>query len=256
MRSCSRVGRRTPMFLTISDNWTPVFGEPYVPAHFWEHISNNARSEHGRAILFKNLAAAVIHSVTSTSAVFEVLSSGYKSLGVVPWGAFWDCSYASVITFLRKVDPVQAFLSLEEYLNCHVTNPGYYFYKNEEYLLKKNLGLETIPDTVSEPVLGYKGVRFNLRSIKGDKTYTLGQWEEMKIPIVMCRDGFHFSKRLTDAKLWAQEANRFFLVEASGRVYDSFDKTKSVASKIRLVRELRPEEIKTILAKEKGVKNE
>ena len=89
-------------------------------------------------------------------------------------------------------------------------------------------------------VKGYKGMDANMKC-RGMQ-YKVGKTYHAEGTVIMCVNGFHFCRRLTDVfEFYDNEnGNRFFEVEAD-EVYK--DKKKSVASEIRIIKELTEEEV-------------
>ena len=93
---------------------------------------------------------------------------------------------------------------------------------------------------------GYKGLDEDMVAIHGDEMqYELEKWYEVDGKIKPCENGFHFCKKLEDTH-WYYNLfeSRLFEIEADGEVMEAGD-TKMVCSKIRLVREILPEEWQT-----------
>ena len=87
---------------------------------------------------------------------------------------------------------------------------------------------------------GYKALSPSMAAICGNGMhYEIGKWYEVDGEIKPCENGFHFCKKLEDSH-WYYNLfeSRLFEIEADGEVID----TKMVCSRIRLVREILPEE--------------
>ena len=84
-------------------------------------------------------------------------------------------------------------------------------------------------------VKGYKGMRSDM-TCRGMQ-YEIGKTYHAEGTVELCRNGFHFCKKLTDVfDFYGREnGNRFFEVEAEEVDNDG---AKSVASSIRIIREL------------------
>jgi len=93
---------------------------------------------------------------------------------------------------------------------------------------------------------GYKALSPSMAAICGNGMhYEIGKWYEVDGEIKPCENGFHFCKKLEDTH-WYYNLfeSRLFEIEADGEVMEAGD-TKMVCSKIRLVREILPEEWQT-----------
>ena len=76
-------------------------------------------------------------------------------------------------------------------------------------------------------------------------TYELGKWYEVDGEIKPCENGFHFCRKLEDIQEYYDLFHsRLFEIEADGKIMEASN-TKMVCSKIRLVREILPEEWQT-----------
>ena len=84
--------------------------------------------------------------------------------------------------------------------------------------------------------IGYKFLIDSMESSKGDcGTWELGVWKEHGNKLKMCDSGFHASPTCLDSLEYAY-GNRWFIVEAKGRILHNKD--KFVASRMRIVREI------------------
>ena len=95
-------------------------------------------------------------------------------------------------------------------------------------------------------VKGYKALSPNMAAIYGNgMTYELGKWYEVDGEIKPCENGFHFCRKLEDIQEYYDLFHsRLFEIEADGKIMEASN-TKMVCSKIRLVREILPEEWQT-----------
>ena len=95
-------------------------------------------------------------------------------------------------------------------------------------------------------VKGYKALSPNMATIYGNgMTYELGKWYEVDGEIEPCENGFHFCRKLEDThRYYNLFKSRLFEIEADGKIMEASN-TKMVCSKIRLVREILPEEWQT-----------
>ena len=93
---------------------------------------------------------------------------------------------------------------------------------------------------------GYKGLDEDMNAILGDGMhYELGKWYEVDGKIKPCKNGFHFCKKLEDThRYYDLFHSRLFEIEADGKIMEASN-TKMVCSRIRLVREILPEEWQT-----------
>lgn len=88
-------------------------------------------------------------------------------------------------------------------------------------------------------VTGYKALNADMSAACGNMTYEAGKWYEIEGELKMCENGFHFCKNILDLpKYWSVYCNqtRIFEVEADRVLMN--EATKTVAEKIRLVREI------------------
>lgn len=95
---------------------------------------------------------------------------------------------------------------------------------------------ERILFETKQKMRGYKGMDKNMQC-RGTQ-YKVGESYHIDGHIGICERGFHFCKELYDVVQFYPRANgnRFFEVEASGRVIEGGD--KCVASDLKIVREL------------------
>jgi hypothetical protein len=102
------------------------------------------------------------------------------------------------------------------------------------------------------PMRGYKGFDKDLCCCPGGNImqYEVGKEYEIQGELRMCINGFHFCKKLSDVFYHYQNngRNRFCEVEALGKI-ESFSH-KFCTSKIRIIRELSPSEVGSIVASE------
>ena len=102
------------------------------------------------------------------------------------------------------------------------------------------------------PMRGYKGFDMNLCCCpdRVSMQYEVGKEYEIQGELRMCTNGFHFCRKLSDVFYHYQNngRNRFCEVEAFGEI-ESFGH-KSCTSKIRIIRELSPAEVGSIVASE------
>ena len=96
-------------------------------------------------------------------------------------------------------------------------------------------------------VKGYKALDEDMKAIFGDGMhYELGKWYEVDGKIKPCKNGFHFCRKLEDIHgYYDLFHSRLFEIEADGKIMEACDATKMVCSRIRLVREILPEEWQT-----------
>ena len=91
---------------------------------------------------------------------------------------------------------------------------------------------------------GYKALSPSMAAICGNGMhYEIGKWYEVDGEIKPCENGFHFCRKLEDTH-WYYNLfeSRLFEIEADGEVMEAASDTKMVCSRIRLVREILPEE--------------
>ena len=95
-------------------------------------------------------------------------------------------------------------------------------------------------------VKGYKALDEDMKAILGDGMhYEIGKWYEVDGEIKPCENGFHFCRKLEDIHgYYDLFHSRLFEIEADGKIMEASN-TKMVCSKIRLVREILPEEWQT-----------
>ena len=95
-------------------------------------------------------------------------------------------------------------------------------------------------------VKGYKALSPNMAAIYGNgMTYELGKWYEVDGEIKPCENGFHFCRKLEDThRYYNLFKSRLFEIEADGKIMEASN-TKMVCSRIRLLREILPEEWQT-----------
>ena len=73
--------------------------------------------------------------------------------------------------------------------------------------------------------------------------YEIGKWYEVDGEIKPCENGFHFCRKLEDIQEYYDLFHsRLFEIEADGKIMEAASDTKMVCSRIRLVREILPEE--------------
>ena len=96
-------------------------------------------------------------------------------------------------------------------------------------------------------VKGYKALDSSMRATYGNgMTYEIGKWYEVNGKVKPCKNGFHFCKKLEDTYgYYNLFESRLFEIEADGEIMDAVGNIKTVCSKIRLVREILPEEWQT-----------
>ena len=85
-------------------------------------------------------------------------------------------------------------------------------------------------------IKGYKFVSDNLKSKEGNCEWVVGEWKKHKGNLKLCSSGFHACVHPFDA-LKYNYGNRFFLVEAKGKIIYGDD--KFVASEMRLLKEVK-----------------
>jgi hypothetical protein len=99
----------------------------------------------------------------------------------------------------------------------------------------------------TKPVKGYKAFQFDLSCRPNGNVvkYRVGRGYTLEGPPVLCQRGFHFCPRLYDVFMWYGWVFdiRVCEVEAAGRRVESPDGRKCCTDRIRIVRELSPEEI-------------
>ena len=83
--------------------------------------------------------------------------------------------------------------------------------------------------------IGYKWLTSNMRSMRGNLTWKLGEWKKYSGKLKICKRGLHASPTPLDSLEYIY-GNRWFIVEYSGNVIKEDD--KFVASKMRIVKEL------------------
>ena len=83
---------------------------------------------------------------------------------------------------------------------------------------------------------GYKFVTANMKSREGNITWKLGEWQKHEGNIVPCESGFHACQEPRDAFENYIYGDRFFIVEARGKIKKEND--KFVASEMRLISEV------------------
>ena len=95
-------------------------------------------------------------------------------------------------------------------------------------------------------IKGYKALSPNMAAIYGNgMQYELGKWYEVDGEIKPCKNGFHFCRKLEDIQgNYDLFHSRLFEIEAGGKVTKA-SRTVMVCSRIRLVREILPEEWQT-----------
>ena len=95
-------------------------------------------------------------------------------------------------------------------------------------------------------VKGYKALDEDMKAIFGDGMhYEIGKWYEVDGEIKPCENGFHFCRKLEDThRYYNLFKSRLFEIEADRKIMEASN-TKMVCSKIRLVREILPEEWQT-----------
>jgi len=102
------------------------------------------------------------------------------------------------------------------------------------------------------PMRGYKGFDKDLCCCpdKISMQYEVGKEYEIQGELRMCSNGFHFCKKLSDVFYHYPNKgrNRYCEVEALGKI-ESFSH-KFCTSKIRIIRELSPSEVGSIVASE------
>lgn len=100
-----------------------------------------------------------------------------------------------------------------------------------------------LPPTVKRPVRGFKALNKDMRPGWGPSgvSYEVGRQYDMGGLVAPCNRGYHFCEDLTRVFSFYEVGSRVFEVEASGRVVKAG--MKSVASRIRLVREIVREEL-------------
>ena len=102
-------------------------------------------------------------------------------------------------------------------------------------------------------VKGYKALDSNMRTIYGNgMTYELGKWYKINGKIKPCKNGFHFCEKIENIQVYYNLFHsRLFEIEADGEIRDACNYivesigTVTVCSRIRLVREILPEEWQT-----------
>ena len=87
-----------------------------------------------------------------------------------------------------------------------------------------------------EKIIGYKFLTSNMKSRHGNITWKLGEWQKHKGKIKLCELGFHAYQEPRDAFINYIYGERFFIVEARGKV--KTDQDMFVASEMRLIREV------------------
>ena len=110
-----------------------------------------------------------------------------------------------------------------------------------------------LPPTVKRPVRGFKALHKDMRPGWGsaDFFYEVGRQYDMGGLVAPCNRGYHFCKELADVFNFYETDARVFEVEASGRVVKAGK--KSVASRIRLIREIDRDELIERLKKSEGL---
>lgn len=114
-------------------------------------------------------------------------------------------------------------------------------------------GLSNLPATVEKSIHGFKALYMNMHPGWGPKDffYEIGRQYRMDGLVAPCNRGYHFCKELADVFNFYETDARVFEVEASGRVVKAG--TKSVASRIRLIREIDRDELIERLKKSEGL---
>ena len=248
-------GRRTLMFLPLREKCSLTIGETYTSKQLYDKVAclSKCPPDDGSVRVFKSLSNVLLGNDCDCTSVVEVLSSGYIDLSWVTN----ITAKARIITVRRVVDPIQAILEAESTVNSR--GFGYYtMYTLEDIMERMGVKSEELPDTVTEPVYGYKCLLGNMTSIYGTKKYEIGKDEVERGPLVMCQVGMHFSRRLSDAIAWTNKKLevpiRFFRCKAYGRVYDYCDGTKAIASKLVITEEISRRDADSIIEKEKTEK--
>ena len=89
---------------------------------------------------------------------------------------------------------------------------------------------------------GYKALNMDMSSAYGDMTYEIGKKYTITGKLEMCKNGFHFCKRLDDiGGYYKITESRIFEIEAEGNIINR--DSKFCAESITLARELSKEEI-------------
>lgn len=92
----------------------------------------------------------------------------------------------------------------------------------------------------NEKVYGYKGMNADM-TCRGMK-FAVGNKYHVDGDIDVCKNGFHFCKRLINVfNYYPRDGTRFFVIAASGEIKTAYE--KSVASDIEILRELNDLEI-------------
>ncbi len=108
--------------------------------------------------------------------------------------------------------------------------------------------------------IGYKGFSKDMKTISGlkteDITYQIGEVytkEPKENPRVCTSDGYHYCDKLENVFDYypMNGDNRYFEIEVLGNFTDEHNKTKSIATSFKLLRELPKEELENKRLKEK-----
>ena len=98
-----------------------------------------------------------------------------------------------------------------------------------------------------QPVKGYKAFNFDLSCRPGGNVvmYKVGKEHVLEGLPILCESGFHFCPKLVDALMWYGWCfdTRVCEVEATGIRVESASGDKCCTNRIRIIRELPPEEI-------------
>ena len=89
---------------------------------------------------------------------------------------------------------------------------------------------------MKKTITGYKFIKFDMKSAYGNITWKLGEWQKHEGNIVPCESGFHACQEPRDAFENYTYGDRFFIVEARGKIKKG--NNKFVASEMRLISEV------------------
>jgi len=89
-------------------------------------------------------------------------------------------------------------------------------------------------------IKGFKFIQENMKSKNGKITWKVGEWQKHEGELEICNSGFHACIKPIDSLEYVY-GNKFFLVEAKGKIIKGDD--KFVASEMRLIKELPADKI-------------
>ena len=89
-------------------------------------------------------------------------------------------------------------------------------------------------------IKGYKFITSKNKSLNGNITWKLNEWQETQESLKLCESGFHACRTPLESLQFIY-GDKFCIVEADGTIIDGDD--KFVASRMRIIKELPTKEI-------------